>query len=41
MPVRVINHGESKVNVLRDSIKMLKDLRAMRKRIKKASIEQD
>ena len=39
MPVRVINHGESKVNVLRDSFRMLKDLRAMRKRIKKAKIE--
>jgi len=41
MPVRIINHGESKVSVLRDSFRMLKDLRAMRKRIKKASIEKE
>ena len=38
MPVKVINHGESKVNVLRDSVRMLKDLRKMKKRIKKEKI---
>ena len=32
MPVRVINHRESKVNVLRDSIKMLRDVREIKKR---------
>ena len=38
-PVKVINHRESKVNVLRDTFKMLKDLVKMKKRIKKAKIE--
>ena len=38
MPVKVINHRESKVRVLRDSVRMLRDLRKMKKRIKKASI---
>lgn len=36
MPVKVINHGSSKVHVLRDSLKMLKDLHRMKKRISKA-----
>lgn len=36
MPVKVINHRESKVHVLSDSFKMLGDLRRMKKRIKKA-----
>lgn len=36
MPVKVINHRESKVHVLSDSFKMLSDLRRMKKRIKKA-----
>ena len=35
IPVRVINHGESKVHVIKDTIRMLKDLRKMKKRIKK------
>ncbi len=35
-PVKVINHGESKVHVLSDTFKMLSDLRKMRKRINKA-----
>ena len=38
-PVKIINHRESKVNVLRDTFKMLKDLIKMKKRIKKAKIE--
>ena len=33
MPVKIVNHRESKVNVLRDSIRMLRDVR----RIKKAN----
>lgn len=33
-PVKVINHGESKVNLLRDSIKMLKDIRKIKKRVR-------
>lgn len=38
IPVRVINHGESKVRVVRDTFRMLRDLRRMKKRIKKAKI---
>lgn len=38
MPVKVLVHGESKVNIIRDTFKMLSDLRRMRKRIKKAKI---
>ncbi len=39
IPVRVINHGESKVHVIKDTFRMLRDLRRMKKRIKKASVE--
>jgi dolichyl-phosphate beta-glucosyltransferase len=35
-PVKIINHRESKVNIIKDTLKMLKDLRKMKKRIKKA-----
>lgn len=38
-PVKVINHGESKVRLLRDTAKMLRDLMRMRRRIRKASLE--
>lgn len=38
IPVRVINHGESKVRIIRDTLKMLKDLRQIKKRIRKATI---
>ena len=38
IPVRVINHGESKVHVIKDTLRMLKDLRKMKKRIKNASV---
>ena len=38
MPVKIINHRESKVNLIKDAFKMLKDLRKMKKRIKKAQI---
>ena len=37
MPVKVVNHRESKVHVLGDSVKMLSDVRRMRKKIKKKS----
>lgn len=37
-PVRILNHGESKVHVVRDTFRMLKDLRKMRKRIRKSKI---
>ena len=35
MPVCVINHGDSKIHVLRDSIKMLRDLWRIRRTLKK------
>ncbi len=35
MPVRIINHRESKVNVLKDSIKMLRDIADIKKRLKR------
>jgi dolichyl-phosphate beta-glucosyltransferase len=38
IPVKVINHGESKVRIIRDTLRMLKDLRRMKKRIKKLDI---
>lgn len=38
IPVRVINHGESKVHVIKDTMRMLKDLKRMRKRIKNYKI---
>ncbi len=38
MPVKIINHRESKVHVFSDSFRMLRDLRKMKKRIKKAEI---
>jgi len=40
MPVKVINHYDSNVNMVRDSLKMLNDLRKMKKRVRRASIEQ-
>ena len=38
-PVKIINHRESKVNVWKDTFKMLADLRKMKKRIRKIEIE--
>lgn len=38
IPVKVINHGDSKVNVLRDSFKMIRDILKMKKRIKKLEV---
>lgn len=38
MPVKIINHRESTVHVLRDSVKMLRDVYRMKKRIKKQDI---
>ena len=38
MPVKIINHRESKVSILRDSVKMIRDILTMKKRIKKAQI---
>ena len=39
MPVKIINHRESTVHVLRDSVKMLRDVQRMKKRIKKQEIQ--
>ena len=39
IPVRIINHRESKVHVFSDSFKMLLDLHKMKKRIGKITIE--
>jgi dolichyl-phosphate beta-glucosyltransferase len=38
IPVKVINHGPSKVHVVRDTFRMLRDLRRMRKRIRRAEV---
>lgn len=38
MPVKIINYGDTKVKIVRDTVKMLKDLRKMKKRIQKAKI---
>ena len=35
MPVTIVNHRESKVNVLRDTFRMLGELRQIKKRVKK------
>ncbi len=40
IPVKVINHRESKVHVVSDTFKMLKDLRKMKKRIKNTELEE-
>lgn len=40
LPVKVINHRESKVHVFSDSLKMLRDLRRMKKRIAAVEAEQ-
>ena len=38
MPVKIINHRESKVRMFSDTFKMLRDLSKMKKRIRKASL---
>ncbi len=40
LPVRVIHHGASKVRVVRDTFRMLRDLRRMRRRIGEAEIKE-
>ncbi len=34
MPVKIINHRESKVNVIKDTVRMLRDLRRIKKNVK-------
>lgn len=38
MPVSIQNHGESKVRIVRDTVKMLRDIIKMKRRIKKTPI---
>ena len=38
MPVSVLVHGESKVHIVRDTVKMLRDILKMKKRINKTKI---
>ena len=38
MPVKIINHRESKVNIVRDALRMLRDIVKMKKRIKRTKI---
>lgn len=40
MPVKIINHGESKINVMRDSVKMFRDIIRIRKHVNKTLAEQ-
>ena len=40
MPVKVINHRESKVHLISDAARMLKDLLRMKKRIRRAARQQ-
>ena len=37
MPVKIVNHRESKVNVIKDTFKMLSDLRRIKKHVKAKS----
>lgn len=39
MPVKIINHGESKINVLRDSVKMFRDIIRIRRRVSRKLAE--
>lgn len=38
VPVKIINHRESKINIVKDTFKMLSDLRKIKKRVKKLDI---
>lgn len=37
MPVRVINHRESKIRLVRDTLRMLRDLQRIKKRVRRAA----
>jgi len=39
MPVTIINHRESKVHVVRDSVRMLRDLSRIRRRIRRVTFD--
>lgn len=34
MPVKIVNHRESKVNIISDALRMLRDIRVIKKRVK-------
>ena len=38
IPVKIINHRESKVNIIKDTLKMLSDLKKIKKRVKKLDL---
>ncbi len=38
MPVKIVNHRESKVNILSDALKMLRDIRIIKKRVKNLKV---
>ena len=38
MPVKVLNHRASKIHLARDAVKMLSDVRRIRKKVKKLKI---
>ena len=38
IPVKIINHRESKVNIVKDTLKMLRDLRNIKRRIRKLDV---
>ena len=38
MPVRIINHRESSIHIIRDTLRMLRDLRKIKKSVRKAQI---
>ena len=40
MPVKIINHRESKIHIIRDTLKMLRDLTRIRKDVKKSAREE-
>lgn len=40
MPVKIINHRESKIRLLRDTVRMLNDLRRIKRRVRKRAKEE-
>lgn len=41
LPAKIINHRESKVNVLRDAFRMMKEIKIIKKRVKALKIEKN
>ena len=39
MPVKIINHRESKIHIIRDSVKMFSDMLKIKRRVRKLKIE--